>query len=431
MSGAPPPGRRQAWLALGVLTSINLLNYLDRYVLAAIVPALKASPLALSDFQAGLLQSAFMGVYMVVAPVFGTLGDRGSRTRPIAFGVGLWSLATVLSGLAQSFPQLLAGRAAVGIGEAAYVAIAPALLSDLFAPQRRVWVLSILNMAIPVGSALGYVVGGQMEHAYGWRSAFFVAGLPGLLAALVVLSLRDPPRGALEGAGAAPTPRPSQGFREAVDVYRGLLRHRPYRLTVLGYAAYTFALGGLAYWMPEFLVHVRHIPAQQATTRFGLILVATGFAGTFLGGWLADRLQRRTPQGNLLLCGWATLLAVPCAAVALTAASPGLFYPALIAAETLLLMSTGPVNTAIVNGVSPFARASAVGLSMFLIHLLGDVPSPALIGGLSDLSSLDGAVLLVPVAVAIAGVLWLAAARAAARAADTAVPAAPGVLPGR
>jgi MFS family permease len=414
MSGTDLRVSRQAWLALTVLTLINLLNYLDRYVLAGIAEALKAAPMSLSDSQLGQLPSAFMLVYMVAAPVFGPLGDRGSRTRPIAIGVALWSLATALSGLAQSFPQLLAGRAAVGIGEAAYVAIAPALLSDLFPQARRGWVLSVLYMAIPVGSALGYVVGGLVEPYHGWRAAFFVAGIPGLLAAAWVLTLRDPPRGAQEGAAVAPAPAASASFGQAsydaVRVYWGLLRSWPYMLIVLGYAAYTFGLGGLAFWMPTFLERVRHVSPQEARTGFGLVIVATGFIGTFVGGWLGDRMQRVWQQGYLWMSGWATLLAVPCAAVALTATSQTLFYPALVAAELLLFMSTGPVNAAIINRVSPLERASGVALGTFIIHLLGDAFSPYLIGKISDRSSLGSAVLIVPVAVAIGGVLWLGAA---------------------
>jgi MFS family permease len=402
----------RAWLALSVLTAVNLLNYLDRYVLSAIVPDLKAAPLSLSDTEIGALQSAFMLVYLLAAPVFGALGDRGGRTRPIAIGVALWSLATVLSGVAATYGQLLAGRALVGIGEAAYVAIAPALLSDLFPQERRGRVLSILNMAIPVGSALGYVVGGLLSHAYGWRSAFFVAGLPGLLAAGLVLRLPDPRRGAAPDAPAQAGPV----IQDALRVYAGLLERMPYVITVLGYAAYTFALGGLAFWMPTFLEQVRSIPAPQATTGFGLIVVVTGFLGTFAGGWLGDYMLRYSRQAYLLLSGFATLLAVPFVWVALTAAAPALFYPALVAAELLLFMSTGPINAAILNAVPPLERASAVALSMFLIHLLGDVPSPSLIGWLSDQSSLGSAVMVVPVAVALAGLLWLLAARTAARA---------------
>jgi MFS family permease len=404
--------RRAALLALSVLTLINLLNYLDRYIVSGIVPDLKAPPLSLLDDQVGMLTSAFMLVYMIAAPVFGALGDRGTRTRPIAFGVFVWSIATILSGFAQTYSHLLGARAILGIGEAAYVSIAPALLSDAFPREQRGRVLSVFNMAIPVGAALGYIVGGLFSHAHQWRHAFFVAGAPGIVLASLVLILKDPPRGTQEESG--PTPKPTgQG---AISTYLALLRRPPYLLTVLGYAAYTFALGGLAVWMPYFLEEVRHIPARQATTSFGGIVVITGFLGTFLGGWLGDYWQKRSRQAYLWMSGWITLIAAPCAFIALTSAAPSLYYPAIVAAELLLFMSTGPVNSAIANLVSPLERASAFALSMFMIHLLGDVPSPTLIGWISRQSSLGEAVLIVPAAIVISGIIWLFSARVSARA---------------
>lgn len=404
------PTRRAALWALTVLTAINLINYLDRYVVSAVATPLK-SAMSLSDTQLGWLMPAFMLVYMIAAPAFGSWGDRGSRTRPIALGIFVWSLATVLSGLSRSFPQLLAGRAAVGIGEAAYVAIAPALLADCFTAQERGRVYAVLNMAIPVGAALGYIVGGQVSVHFGWRVAFFVAGVPGLLLALTVLRLPDPPRGAQDpgGTGAASRASPLQ-------IYSGLLRQPPFMTVVLGYAAYTFALGGLAFWMPSFLERVRHVAHDQATTGFGVIVLATGFIGTFAGGWLGDHLLRYNRQAYLWLSGAITLLAVPCAVLALTAPAPGVYYPAIVAAELLLFMSTGPINAVIVNIAAPLERASAVALSMFAIHLLGDVPSPLVIGRVSDLSTLASAVLIVPAAIAVAGVVWLIAARVNERA---------------
>ena len=411
------PGSRSAARALSVLTAINLLNYLDRYVVPPIVPELKGA-MGLSDTQLSWLVPAFMLVYMIAAPVFGAWGDRGSRTRPIALGVFIWSLATVLSGLARTYPQLLAGRALVGIGEAAYVAIAPALLADCFPASGRGRVYSVLNMAIPVGSALGYVVGGLVSHHYCWRAAFFVAGAPGLLLAAWVLRLPDPPRGVQDSPAADArsaagngTPAAASSPMGPVARYWSLLQRGPYMLVVLGYAAYTFALGGLAFWMPTFLERIRGIPAVQATTGFGAIVVVTGFLGTFAGGWLGDYWLRFSRQAYLWMSGWSTLLAVPCAFVALTAPAPAVYYPAIVAAELLLFMSTGPINAAIVNIVSPMERASAIALSMFTIHLLGDVPSPVLIGHLSDRSSLGNAVLIVPVAVAACGVIWLVAAK--------------------
>jgi predicted MFS family arabinose efflux permease len=408
------PSPRAALVALGVLTAINLLNYLDRYVVPPIVPELK-SAMALSDAQLGWLVPAFMIVYTLAAPVFGTWGDRGSRTRPIALGIFIWSLATLLSGLARSYPQLLAGRALVGIGEAAYVAIAPALLADCFPASRRGRVYSVLNMAIPVGSALGYVLGGLIGQHAGWRAAFLVAGAPGMLLAAAALWLPDPPRGIQDESGAARHGAAGAGGG-AVAVYVDLLRRAPYRRVVLGYAAYTFALGGLAFWMPTFLERVRGVSPAQATTGFGAIVIVTGFLGTFAGGWLGDYLLRSSRQAYLWLSGIVTLLAAPFALLALAAPQPAVFFSATVVAELLLFMSTGPVNAAIVNIVSARERASAIALSMFTIHLLGDVPSPALIGHLSDATSLGRAVLLVPLAVLIGGVVWLAAARAAGRA---------------
>ena len=404
------PTRRTAYWALAVLTAINLLNYLDRYVVAPLTSDLK-SAMGLTDTQLGLLLPVFILVYMLAAPLFGAWGDRGSRTRPIALGIGIWSIATVFSGLVHSYPQLLAARAVVGIGEAAVIAIAPALLADCFPVAGRARVYAVLNMAIPVGAALGYVVGGQMGEHFGWRSAFFVAGAPGFALALAALWLPDPPRGAQEAAAAQPLPArdPSQS---ALAVYLSLLGRGRFMLVVLGYAAYTFALGGLAYWMPTFLERVRGIPKAAASTEFGLIVLCTGIVGTVIGGWLADYFLRYSRQSYLWFSGLVTVLAAPAALVALTAAAPRVYHPAIVVAELLLFMSTGPINAAIVNIVSPLERASATALTMVIIHLLGDVPSPVLIGHLSDTGTLARAVLVVPGAILVGGIVWLLAARA-------------------
>jgi MFS family permease len=415
--GTTAPAPHSAVRALSVLTAINLLNYLDRYLVPPLLPELQGA-MGLSYTQLGALTPAFMLVYMLAAPVFGAWGDRGSRTRPIALGVFVWSLATALSGLAHSYPQLLAARALVGIGESAYVAIAPALLADCFPVSGRGRVYAVLNMAIPVGAGLGYVLGGLIGHHFGWRAAFLVCGVPGMLLAAAVLRLPDPARGAQDSPAGGPGAPPAAVVPTAapVAVYLSLLRRAPYMLVVLGYAAYTFALGGLAVYMPIFLERVRGVPADQATTGFGAIVVVTGVVGTLAGGWLGDRLLRFSCQAYLWFAGAITLLAAPFALLALSAPSPAIYYAAIVIAELLLFMSTGPINAVIVNIVSPFERASAVALSMFTIHLLGDVPSPVLIGYLSDVGSLGRAVLVVPVAVAIGGIVWLVCARVSARA---------------
>ena len=396
---------RSARTGLVILTVINLLNYLDRYVPAALGETLRTS-LRISDAQFGLLTSGFIVVYMLAAPAFGALGDVRSRPRLIALGVFLWSLATAAGGLAWSFVSLLVARAAVGIGEAAYGTIAPSLLSDYFPRSHRGRVFSVFYAAIPVGSALSYVVSGQIDVHYGWRAAFFAAGIPGLILAALALRLLDPQRGIHDPVetlvAAART-----GARAA---YGMLLRNRPYVLTVLGYAAYTFALGGMAAFMPMFLMRVRGLAEGTATAGFGGVLVATGFLGTAIGGWVGDSLLRVTKQSYLWVSGVATLVAAPLVLVGLTSATPQLYWGAIAVAEILLFVSTGPINSAIVNVVAPAIRATAVAASIFTIHVLGDVPSPALLGAISDRTSLADAVLIIPVAVLVSGIIWTYAA---------------------
>jgi MFS transporter, Spinster family, sphingosine-1-phosphate transporter len=400
---------RLARRGLVVLTAINLLNYLDRYVPAALGESLRTSTLRISDTQFGLLTSGFIVVYMFTAPVFGALGDARSRPRLIALGVLIWSLATALGGLAWSFASLLVARAAVGVGEAAYGTIAPGLISDYYPRSHRGRVFAVFFAAIPIGSALGYIVSGQIDVHFGWRSAFFVAGIPGVLLAAFALRLYDPPRGIHDpvppASAIASTAR--AGVRAAYAILR---RNRPYLLTVLGYAAYTFALGGMAAFMPKFLMRVRGIPEGAATTSFGLILVGTGFVGTFVGGWVGDYLLRFTKQSYLWVSGLATLVAAPFTFIALSSSVPSAYWGAIVAAELLLFTSTGPINSAIVNLVAPEMRATAVAASIFTIHALGDVPSPALLGVISDRTSLAQAVLIIPVAVLIGGLIWTYAA---------------------
>jgi MFS family permease len=467
-----------AW-GLAILSFINLFNYLDRFLVPALFTSLKNSELKLSDTELGSLMSGFLAIYTLTAPVFGALGDRRSRPRLIAFGVFCWSLATTLSGFAGSFIALLAARASVGIGEAAYGTIAPSLLSDYFPADKRGRVMAVFFCAIPVGAALGYVVGGLMDVHFGWRAAFFAAGTPGLVLAVLCWRLRDPPRGAQDTAAAIPHARGpaavSESSRHAADAksaqaspaggalyvgssprdnpdrrghlagdpqagradgaldagsspgnqpadgaglgpeikatYLRLLRNRPYVFTVLGYAAYTFAMGGLASWMPAFLERVRGIPHATASVSFGYIVVVTGLVGTFIGGWLGDYCRKYVKFGNLLVSAVATLIAAPFVWFALTVSSNTAYLVCMVTAQLLMFLSTGPINAAIVNLVLPTQRASAVALSVFAIHLLGDAVSPYLIGRVSDASSLAEAVKIVPVAVVVAALLWGWAAR--------------------
>ena len=404
----PSDARRAARYALIVLTFINLFNYLDRWVVAAVLESIRKSELGLSDTELGFIGSGFIVVYMATSPLFGTLGDRQKRPPLIALGVAIWSIATALGGFARGFISLFTARSCVGIGEAAYGTIAPALLSDHFKLEERGRVFAIFFAAIPVGSAAGYILGGLVDKVWGWRAAFFIAGFPGLLLSLLILAVKEVPRGAQDALPATRSPQPAT--HSWYSSYLDLLQNIPYLLSVLGYAAYTFALGGLAYWFPAFLERIRGMSHQQATVTFGAIALVTGFVGTFAGGWLGDFFLRKSQQSYLWVSGIATLLAAPAAFIAVSSPNRTVYLTAIVIAEVLIFMSTGPINSAIVNVVAPTERATAVGLSIFVMHLLGDVPSPPLIGIVSDHSSLERAFVLVPIAIVIAGVIWMWAA---------------------
>src|SRR6185503_9577806 len=220
--------KRAAYYGLAVVTLLNFLNYIDRYIIAAVLPRMQ-SELQLTNRQAGLLATAFLVAYFITSPVFGALGDRLSRTRLMALGVGAWSFATAATGLMRTFAQLMTARSFVGIGEAAYATISPALLSDYFPRSQRGRAFAIFYVTIPVGAAVGYLVGGLIEPALGWRAAFYVVGLPGILMACLALTIPDPARGATEES----VPVARESIRMTL---LGFSRNLEYSGTVIGYA---------------------------------------------------------------------------------------------------------------------------------------------------------------------------------------------------
>jgi MFS transporter, Spinster family, sphingosine-1-phosphate transporter len=400
-SPSPPISRGQAIFAVALLFGVNFLNYIDRYVIAAVGPLIQRE-FSLRDTELGLVGSMFMVAYMIASPFTGVLGDRWPRRYLVGAGVLVWSLATVLSGLATSYHHLLLARSVIGVGEAGFGVVSPTLICDLFSREARGRVLAFFYVAIPVGSALGFLLGGFMGEHYGWRAAFFLAGAPGLLLGLLAFRMREPPRGAGDGVSAA------QEHRFEWKTARGLATNRSFVFTTLGLAAMTFALGGMAYWMPTFFARVRGLPLDRANTLFGGITVASGFVGTFLGGWLGDWLLKRTDKAYLLVSGIGMLVGVPATYVGLTATDPSVYLPALFLAEVMVFLNTGPANAVIVSVVMPEIRATAIALSVFAFHLVGDVPSPILIGRVSDWTgSLEQALLLCTVAIAASGVFYL------------------------
>lgn len=393
--------RSRPAVVLAVFTGLNGLNYLDRYVAAATLPLILTG-LAISDTAGGILQSAFIVTYSLACPVAGWLGDRHPRMRLAAAGVFVWSLATIASGLAPTFALLLVARAVIGIGEASYAVVTPSLLSDCYPPESRSRVLGVFYAAIPIGTALGYVVGGLVGESHGWRAAFFVAGAPGAILAFVLLALSEPPRGAFDSvtAGAA-TPL---GIRASLSA---LIARRSYVVNTASQVIYTFAMGGLATWMPTYFVRERGIPLGQAATTFGLILVVAGFTGTLVGGRLSDVLTRRFPNAHFTLSGWSLAASLLFTVPAILAPSPAIFWPAMFVTLFLLFMNIGPLNAAMANVLPADLRARGFAVATMVMHLLGDAASPWLIGVVSDQVGLTIPVLATGCMLAISGVVLL------------------------
>lgn len=389
--------------SLVVLTGLNLLDYLDRQLLAAVLTPIK-DELHLSDEQLGTLQSAFMWGYFLTSPIFGWLGDRVPRRWLVAAGVFVWSAGTLMTGHVSLYWSLVLFRVLVGFGEASFGTISPAWIADLFSPRRRNTAISIFYLALPVGSALGYIAGSAIAAHYGWRAAFLWAGYPGLALAFVLFLLREPERGAHDDAGTVVHAPVKGGWRG----YWELLKIPDYRLVIAGYIAQTFAMGGFALWAPTFLYRVHGMSFEAAGRFFGLSLVATGITATLSGGLLATAWQRRSPAGYAWVLGLSAALAVPAGFAAFLLPDAGSARVALVVAMFFLFVPTGPINTLILETVPVMERARAVACSIFAIHFFGDLWSPRIVGYLSDrFGNLKPAVQILPFALVVSAGLWL------------------------
>ena len=385
--------------ALTLLFAANLLNYIDRQVIYAVFPLIK-SDLQISDTALGALGTVFMICYMAAAPIFGWLGDRMKRVRLAAGGLFAWSLATTMAGFSYGYGMLLSARTMVGIGEASFGTVSPGIIADYFSRERRGRILSLFYLAIPVGSALGYLFGGILGHYAGWHAAFMVVSVPGILLTFPLWFLREPLRGESDGTVETMEIASSQAYIQ-------LAQNRSFIINTLAMAAMTFAMGGLAQWVPSFLNRMHGLDVAAGNMMFGTVTIVAGIAGTLAGGWLGDRLQMRNGKGYLLVSGWGFLLGVPATVCALTAQSTVVCFTAIFFAEFFLFLSTGPLNTVIVNVTSPTIRAMAFAVNIFFIHALGDAISPIIIGRLSDLMGLRNALLITPFAIFIAALAAL------------------------
>ena len=429
---------------IALLTGLNLLNYIDRYVVAAVLKKMSApvadGGLDLSNLEGGLLATAFLLGYFLTSPVFGARADKGKRTGLIAFGVIIWSLATFATGLCNSFGTMMIARVCVGIGEASYATLAPTIIDDITPPDQKSRTLAIFYLAIPVGSALGYLLGGFVEARWGWRTAFFVAGGPGIVLALSCLLIVEPARKLREVKAS---------IRESL----GTLAKLPlFRRAVLGYCAYTAAVSAFAYWAPKYLAEryaatgtfemvggVLHVVVDKAGSLsnetadyyFGIVTVVAGAIGTIVGGRWADAAAKRGPlvsattpwdakenklgiNAQLRVCAWGMVIAAPLTFAAFAMPTPLLFFSCAFFAEIGLFLSTSPVNAIGLRAVPPELRASAMAAMIFAIHLFGDLWSPSVLGLLNDILISGVAMMAVPLVFAYSAYLWWPREREAA-----------------
>ena len=382
---ASGPGRRSflptiksPYFALVALFSMNLLNYVDRYVFFSSGPKI-SEELHFSDTQFGKLSVSFMVVYTIVSPLMGVLGDRYSRRKLLSFGVALWSVATVGTAFATGFYDMFFWRALLGIGEASYGIIAPTLLADLFPPKYRGRVMGLYFLALPVGGAIGSGIGGWFSTHTHWRLAFWVVGIPGLLASVAGLIMHDPGRGASEGRTTGKDDRPN------LADYLSIFRTPTFVFNTAGQAAVTFALGAYAVWAVTFYQRVRGMDGAQAGVWIGVLTASAGLLGILLGTLAADFLLRFTKRAYLIWPGLAVAIAVPCVVGTILDSDRKTSLAFLFVASIMMASVLGPSNTVTANVVPANRRAAGYALCIFLVHLFGDISSPLLIGYISDL----------------------------------------------
>ncbi len=408
---------RRPLTLLILLTGLNLLNYLDRMVLSAVLPKIEGA-LKISHFIGGSLATVFLVGYFLTSPIFGTLADRGKRTYLIAGGVAVWSLATFASGLATGATSLIIARVFVGVGEASYATIAPTMIDDIAPAEKKGKWLAIFFAASPIGSALGYFTGGiadKHDQVEGWRHAFWVAGVPGILLAGLCLLIVDPPRQLHDRKG-----------ENLLAAAKELVPLRIFRRGVIGYCAYTFAIGGFAYWAPTFLFETYGLSLAKANLYFGALTVVAGAIGTLVGGAWGDRAskvdrgeedpERNAALGYLRVCAITAAIGAPIALACFFSPTYQVFFALVFPCEIALFMSTSPINAAILRSVPAARRASAVAITIFAIHLFGDLWSPPLIGKLADMMPMRVAMMLLPIFFALGALGWWLPARNRARA---------------
>ena len=366
-----------------ILFLLNLLNYIDRQVLYSVFPLLQQD-LKLTDLQLGSLASAFMLVYMCCAPFIGFWADRAPRQKLVSASAFVWSAATLLCAAAGNYAGLLAARSFIGVGEAGFTTVAQPFLAEYYPAKKRATALALCGLALPLGSALGYFLGGFAGEYWGWKTAFILAGIPAFfLAFLAATQLTDSAR-----QHVSPAKRPS------LSKYLTLFSNKAFLWICLAHAMITFVQGGLSAWMPTYFHRYFNLDVSRAGLVFGVIVILCGAAGTLLGGKTADRLLDKTPKAYYLTIFCGILLTLPFAWLALHTQNAVWSAICIGAAVICIFLPMAPIAAALVALTEEPVRGMAFAADIFIIHALGDAVSPMIIGRASDAWGLKTALLL-------------------------------------
>lgn len=395
-------------VTLWMLTFVNLICYLDRFIIASVSPKIQEE-FQLTHAQTGMFMSAFMVGYMLTSPLFGYYGDR--RSRPLLMGIGvlIWSMATLMSGWVNFFIPLLVARVMVGVGEASFATLAPPFIRDGLKDEATInRALAIFYISLPLGAAIGYMWGGWMADHYHWRWAFYLGSIPGFAVTYYVATLKEP---AIRTRQLCEVP--------FVQSFKDLWHNRDYRLAVGGYIAQTFALGGFSAWAPQYGVDVLHVSLTESSFKVGASTLVSGLIGTLIGGkwghlFLRNGADRTGPEAVAAFSkfsAWTSVIATPLSIWAFHATSFNEFILALFIVQVAIFGALAPINTAILAAVPSAMSAMAFAVSIFLIHALGDVISPPMVGWLTDRMPMSDAMLILVTALALSGVIWFFGAK--------------------
>ena len=364
-----------AWYALGLLSIVSVLNYLDRTLIYILFTPIKRE-MSFSDFELGLLgTTSFVIFFTVLGVPFGRLADRASRKNMIAAGLAVWSLFSGLTGFATGFWPLFLCRVMVGVGEATLGPAALSLLSDYFPPRMRATVQSVYASGITLGGGLAFFLGGWIGANYGWRTAFYFLGFPGLLFALLTYFLREPQRGRTEVS-------PPQ---YTSDDWKRLFRSKPLRYHYAGYAMFAVATNSLSIWMPTFFGRVHGYSIETLGIVAGLTSLTSGIPSTVLGGYLSDRIRRFRPGGRMLLGSIASALAVPFWLMLLFSHNVPVLLVANFVLLGLSLVWIAPAMADVHEITGPHLRGLGIGVFLFLAHVLSYGIASPLMGKVNDL----------------------------------------------